>query len=74
MIFHTKYPKHDRAPLRNWKKYDLRTTELDIVELDTSGNYRDRTSHNKKNCIWYTDTLMKNLLNFENEFIEYRKS
>ena len=26
----------------------LRTTELNIVELDTSGNYHDRTSHNKK--------------------------
>ena len=24
--------------------------------------------------IWYTDTLMKNLLNFENELIENRKS
>ena len=24
----------------------LRTTELNIVELDTSGNYRDKTSHN----------------------------
>ena len=53
----------------------MRTTELNIVELDTSGNYRDRTSHNKqKNFMWYTDTLMKNLLNFENELIEYRKS
>jgi Ni,Fe-hydrogenase I small subunit len=51
----------------------LRTTELNIVELDTSGNYRDRTSHNKKNFIWYTDTLMKNMLNFENELIENRK-
>jgi hypothetical protein len=30
----------------------LRTTELNIVELDTSGNYRDRTSHNKKSFIW----------------------
>ena len=41
------------------------------MELDTSGNYRDKTSHNNKNIyfIWYTDTLMKNLLNFENEFI-----
>ena len=47
-----------------------------IVELDTYGNYRDRTLHNKKNIyfIWYTDTLMKNLLNFENELIENRKS
>ena len=26
------------------------------------------------NFIWYTDTLMKNLLNFENELIENRKS
>ena len=26
----------------------LRTTELNIVELDTYGNYRDRTLHNKK--------------------------
>ena len=51
----------------------MRTTELNIVELDTSGNYRDRTSHNKKNIIWFTDTLMKNLLNFENELIEYEK-
>jgi hypothetical protein len=24
--------------------------------------------------IWYTDTLMKNLLKFENELIENRKS
>ena len=24
--------------------------------------------------IWYTDTLMKNLLNFENELIEYKKN
>jgi hypothetical protein len=45
-----------------------------IVELDTSGDYHDRTSHNKKNFIWYTDTLMKNLLNSENELTEYRKS
>ena len=52
----------------------LRTTDLNIVELDTSGNYRNRTSHNKKKIIWYTNTLMKNLLNFENELIEYRKS
>ena len=22
VIFHTKYPKHFRASLRNWKKYD----------------------------------------------------
>jgi hypothetical protein len=56
----------------------LWTTELNIVELDISGNYRDRTSHNnkkkKKNFIWYTDTLMKNLLNFENEMnIENRE-
>jgi hypothetical protein len=36
----------------------------------------DRTLHNKKYIyfIWYTDTLMKNLLNFENELIENRKS
>jgi hypothetical protein len=27
---------------------EIRTTELNIVELDTYGNYRDRTSHNKK--------------------------
>ena len=48
---------------------------LNIVELDTSGNYRDKTSHNKKKYfIWYIDILMKNLLNFENEFIENRKS
>jgi hypothetical protein len=41
-----------------------------MVEQDTSGNYRDKASHNKqKCCIWYTDTLMNNLLNFENEFI-----
>jgi hypothetical protein len=53
----------------------MRTTEVNIVELDTSGNYGDRTSHNKKKYfIWYNDTLMKNLLNFENELIEYRKS
>jgi hypothetical protein len=30
----------------------LRTTELNIVELDTSGNYRDRTSHNKKKTLF----------------------
>jgi hypothetical protein len=48
---------------------------LYIVELDRSGNYRDKTSHNeKKYFIWYIDILMKNLLNFENELIEYRKS
>jgi hypothetical protein len=29
----------------------MRTTELDIVELDTSGNYRDRTSHNKQKTV-----------------------
>jgi hypothetical protein len=29
-------------------KDPLRTTELNIVELDTYGNYRDRTLHNKK--------------------------
>ena len=23
VIFHTKYPKHFRASLRNWKKYDF---------------------------------------------------
>jgi hypothetical protein len=23
VIFHTKYPKHSRASLRNWKKYDF---------------------------------------------------
>jgi hypothetical protein len=23
VIFHTKYPKNFRAPLRNWKKYDF---------------------------------------------------
>jgi hypothetical protein len=49
----------------------MRTTEINIVELDASGNYRDRTSHNKKKCIWYNDTLMKNLLNLENELIEF---
>jgi hypothetical protein len=48
----------------------LQTTELNIVELDTSGNYRDRISHNKKKKIWYSDTLMKNLLNFENNKTE----
>ena len=26
----------------------VRTTEINIVELDTYGNYRDRTLHNKK--------------------------
>jgi hypothetical protein len=30
----------------------LRTTELNTVELDTSGNYRDRTSHNKKTTLF----------------------
>jgi hypothetical protein len=30
----------------------LRTTELNIVELDTSGNYRDKTSHNKKQILY----------------------
>jgi hypothetical protein len=30
----------------------MRTTELNIVELDTSGNYGDRTSHNKKNTLF----------------------
>ena len=29
---------------------------------------------NHSPCIWYTDTPMKNLLNFENELIENRKS
>ena len=42
-------------------KDPLRTTELNIVELDTYGNYCDRTLHNKKKYfIWYTDILMKN--------------
>ena len=31
----------------------------------TSGNYRDKTSHNKQ-----IHTLKKNLLKFENEFID----
>ena len=49
---------HDRSGDRYWvqgscksnyqaittTKVPLRTTELDIVELDTSGNYRHRTS------------------------------
>jgi hypothetical protein len=32
----------------------LRTTELNIVELDTYGNYRDRTLpvHNTKNILY----------------------
>jgi hypothetical protein len=30
----------------------LRTTELNIVELDTYGNYRDRTLHNRKNILY----------------------
>ena len=30
----------------------MRTTELNIVELDTYGNYRDRTSHNKKKTLF----------------------
>jgi hypothetical protein len=30
----------------------MRTTELNIVELDASGNYRDRTSHNKKKPVF----------------------
>ena len=28
----------------------------------------------KNDFIWYADTLMKNLVNFENELIENRKS
>jgi hypothetical protein len=50
-------------------KGPLRTTGLNIVELDTYSNYRDRTLYSKNiYFIWYTDTPMKNLLNFENEF------
>ena len=40
--------------------------EGDEMSIDcTSGNYRDKTSHNKQ-----IYTLKKNLLKFENEFID----
>ena len=46
-----------------------------IVELDTYGNYRDKTSHNKKNILylvyWYPN---EEFAKFENELIENRKS
>jgi hypothetical protein len=35
----------------------LRITELNIVELDSSGNYRDRTSHNKTIMIKFASDL-----------------
>jgi hypothetical protein len=44
----------------------MRKIEGDEMTIDcTSGNYRDKTSHNKQ-----IYTLKKNLLKFENEFID----
>jgi hypothetical protein len=44
----------------------MRKIEGDEMSIDcTSGNYRDKTSHNKQ-----IYTLKKNLLKFENEFID----
>jgi hypothetical protein len=39
-----------------------------LMSIDcTSGNYRDKTSHNKQ-----IYTLKKNLLKFENEFVDIK--
>jgi hypothetical protein len=44
----------------------MRKIEGDEMSIDcTSGNYRDKTSHNKQ-----IYTLKKNSLKFENEFID----
>ena len=44
----------------------MRKIEGDEMSIDcTSGNYRDKTSHNKQ-----IYTLKKNLLKFENEFVD----
>ena len=57
----------------------MRTTEINIVELDASGNYRDRTSHNKKKCYmvyWYPNeefVLKINWLNIENREFNGKK-
>ena len=56
--------------LINVVRFTTDTDNIFLLRVDTSGNYRYGTSHDKKNnFIWYNDTLMKNMLNFENELI-----
>jgi hypothetical protein len=54
--------------LKNVVLYEIYSVKSRVTKCPfdcTSGNYREKTSHNKQ-----IYTLNKNLLNFENEFID----
>ena len=45
--------------------YEIYSVKSRVTKCPLTGNYRDKTSHNKQ-----IYTLKKNLLKFENEFID----